>query len=207
MLPMRKIIFSHTIFEAGAEIPSTLLYTDAAGETTCYVPIDAFSQALGMETKQVQDSPIVTVHLPYELMSYGLKTDMEGTTYGDVLEEIAPVPGVSGKTLLKETHYQEKDAVTTVMKPVRGNGDYVSITVTNHGKQALEFGIGTTKDGNSIGSVLSQAPAGKTVTRTVKILDMQKAMEEPIAVYVGSVSRIQSDVDATISAVQFKSVK
>lgn len=102
--------------EAGASVPSTMLYTNETGETTCYVPINTFAKAIGTEAKWMGDSQIVRVSLLMELQIYGLSTDMEGTNYNHVLEEIAPVPNASGKTLLKEKHYhQEAEAVTAVI--------------------------------------------------------------------------------------------
>lgn len=202
---------AHTLLRAkeyvtaknGALIPSTLLVTDGKGGKNCYVPVEVFTRAMGIAAEETDNGKSVQVTLPDALLNYGLPTNMDGTTYKDVLEEIAPVSEASGKTLMEKKHFEEKEAVTTALKPVRSNRNLVSITVTNHGEKALVWGLGLQQTSGENETVKTQVPAGETVTRTVRILNMQSVINEPIFISVSGAS--QSDgVNATISAVQFK---
>lgn len=191
--------------EKGANIPSTLLYRDTSGETTCYVPVDAFVKALDMSAFWLKANEIVSVKLPVEMQVYGMSTSQEGSVCNNILEEIAPVSDAVGKKLVDVKQYKEKDGktVTCTLPLVKNNGDYISITITNNGDRVLKFGLGVQRDGGNA-MISTQIPAGKTVTRTVKILNAQAVSETPIVVSVSPTSEFIPNVDVTISAVQFK---
>lgn len=196
--------------EKGSAIPSTILFTDSLGGTTCYVPIDAFVKSMDMSAKWLTPvtpgNQTVAVSPSIELQAYGLSLDSEGSVCNNMLEEIAPVPDAAGKKLLDAKQYQQKDgeAVACALTPVKGSGDYVSVTITNNGQRMLKFGLGIQRKSGVNETIVTQIPAGATVTRTVKVLDAQAVSENPIFVSLKSASEYIPNVDATIAAVQFK---
>lgn len=187
--------------DAGAAIPSTILYTDEQGGTTNYVPIRYFAQAIGLPVEWNSVLQTVEVTVPDELALHLLPLSDPGCSWNGLYEEVDPIPAPEGKTLLS-ADCQQQEAFTRSLSPNPAEGDYVSITITNNGPAPIQFSLGMLTGTAAITSP-TQVPAGTTVTRTVKLLTDEGLTDHPLYLELDNARNVLRTIDAGISAVQF----
>ena len=104
------------------------------------------------------------------------------------LEEITPLTSDSGKVILKETN-QSDEPFESTLNPKEGDGDYISITVTNSGKYPLEFDLGRQLPSTNVTNP-SAVPAGQSATRTIKINTWESIESKPCLLYTSKQSHM-----------------
>ena len=187
--------------DAGAAIPSTILYTDEQGGTTNYVPIRYFAQAIGLPVEWNSVLQTVEVTVPDELALHLLPLSDPGCSWNGLYEEVDPIPAPEGKTLLS-ADCQQQEAFTHSLSPNPAEGDHVSITITNNGPAPIQFSLGMLTGTAAITNP-TQVPAGTTVTRTVKLLTDEGLTDHPLYLELDNARNVLRTIDAGISAVQF----
>lgn len=132
----------------------------------------------------------------------GMALDNAGVIFDNgELEEITPLTSDSGKVILKETN-QSDDPFESTLNPKEGDGDYISITVTNSGKYPLEFDLGRQLPSTNVTNP-SAVPAGQSATRTIKINTWESIESKPVYFKVGNAEYITRSMDFTVEVRQF----
>lgn len=211
----RKAIFAagdNVKTESGQSVPSSLLYTDAAGGGTTYLPLRTIADLLDVPiTWDGEENTVVlgkgdpggfTVDLGTGNSDWNsLPLHQAGKTVGP-FAEVQPVARKGGIMLLEETQFRSGSDFSRDIPFVGANGRYVSITVTNNGTEPLLFQAGhlyaTGRD-----MLATQIPAGATVTRTFEALESSAAIQPRFGVDISTGSGEGGTVDIQISAVQF----
>ena len=212
--------------DSGQAIPSSITYTDETGGDTTYVPLSYLSRLL--DTPVGWDQASKTVKLGYSAAlpgdgkpgsggigfeetdnpSAGL-TDLPLKAVGSVaapFQEVEPIPtddmdrGIS--YAIAPTDYTSQEGYENAVPMSVGNGEYCSVTVTNHNSYPLLFTLGRAYNQGS-DEIYTHIPAGQTVTRTVKFEKDPNALTSPkLLVAVGYYEAIE-DMHISIKAVQF----
>lgn len=196
----------------GQSIPSSITYTDAAGGGTTYLPLAYVSRLL--DTPVSWDGATSTVSLgTYKGVASGgasliLDTDDGGslplTRVGrkaGPFTEVTPIQS-EGFPILERTEYRSA-ADYKFNTPVQtGNGNHISVTITNKGKDHLILMIGREY---TVGQELisTQVPAGQTVTRTFKVDQTSDGLRPLLFAQVSYYGAMSQDMDFEISATQF----
>ena len=132
----KRIVDKGDVLEssAGAELPSIIRYTDSNGSATHYVSVRFLAEALGMDVSWRGSNSTIDVEAEGDAALYTMAPDNAGVIFDNgELEEITPLTSDSGKVILKETN-QSDEPFESTLNPKEGDGDYISITVTNSGK-------------------------------------------------------------------------
>ncbi len=212
--------------EAGQAIPSSITYTDETGGDTTYVPLSYLSRLL--DTQVGWDQASKTVKLGYDATLPG---DGKPGSGDIVIEETDnPSAGLTGLPLkavgsvaapfqevepittddmkqgisyaIAPTDYTSQEGYENAVPMAVGNGEYCSVTVTNHNSYPLLFTLGRAYNQGS-DEIHTHIPAGQTVTRTVKFEKDPDALTNPkLLVAVGYYEAIE-DMHISIKAVQF----
>ena len=133
---------------------------------------------------------------------YTMAPDNAGVIFDNgELEEITPLTSDSGKVILKETN-QSDEPFESTLNPKEGDGDYISITVTNSGKYPLEFDLGRQLPSTNVTNP-SAVPAGQSATRTIKINTWESIESKPVYFKVGNAEYITRSMDFTVEVRQF----
>jgi hypothetical protein len=192
---------------SGASIPATIRYTDDTGGSTTYVPIRNVAETLQMPIAWDAASGTATMRADGDLQYYArLYTTPSASaewTMENVMKEVKPIIPLGGTTVLAPVNHQSAEALTADAPLTSENGRYVSVTVTNHNRTPVEFGLGN-RNAVSRSCVVSQVPAGGTVTRTMEVISPEGQPYAPLYVFVGYSQTIPWTVNVTVSAVQFK---
>ena len=178
--------------DAGQAIPSSITYTDETGGDTTYVPLSYLSRLL--------DTPVgwdqATRDLPLKAVG----------SVAAPFQEVEPIPtddmdrGIS--YAIAPTDYTSQEGYENAVPMSVGNGEYCSVTVTNHNSYPLLFTLGRAYNQGS-DEIYTHIPAGQTVTRTVKFEKDPNALTSPkLLVAVGYYEAIE-DMHISIKAVQF----
>ncbi len=196
----------------GQSIPSSISYIDETGGGTTYLPLAYVSRLL--DTPVFWDGTTGTVSLgtfkgingegisvtePGKESS-SLPLTREGQVAG-VFTEISPIKA-DGFPILEKTEYRST-ADYSVKTPVQvGNGNCISVTMTNKGTNGLVLMLGREY---TVGRELisTQVPAGQTVTRTLQIGKVSDGLIPWLSVRVSYYGAMPQNMDFTISAVQF----
>lgn len=196
---------------SGADIPSSIRYTDDKGGNTTYVPIREIADTLQMPIVWDASSDKATVHVEGDLGSYTQLYTMPlyGTDWSieNCMKEVKPIIQQGGTTVLASVNHQSAEAFTANVPLTRGNGRYVSVTVTNHNNKPVEFGLGRQYEDGGKQTVLfpTQIPAGEMVTRTIEVISPENQAYVPLYVFVGyDLTGISWPINITVSAVQFE---
>lgn len=212
--------------DAGQAIPSSITYTDETGGDTTYVPLSYLSRLL--DTPVGWDQASKTVKLGYDATlpgdgkpgsggivieetdnpSAGL-TGLPLKAVGSVaapFQEVEPIPTDDMKQgisyAIAPTDYTSQEGYENAVPMAVGNGEYCSVTVTNHNSYPLLFTLGRAYNQGS-DEIHTHIPAGQTVTRTVKFEKDPDALTNPkLLVAVGYYEAIE-DMHISIKAVQF----
>lgn len=120
-------------------------------------------------------------------------------------QEVEPIPtdDMKGVTYaIAPTDYTSQEGYENAVSMAAGNGEYCSVTVTNHNSYPLLFTLGRAYNQGS-DEIYTHIPAGQTVTRTVKFEKDPDALTNPkLLVAVGYYEAIE-DMHISIKAVQF----
>lgn len=212
----RKAVFSagdSVETESGQSVPSSLLYTDAAGGGTTYLPLRTIAQLLdvpitwdgGNNTivlgrSGTGGSEVIVGELEQNWDE--LPLDQAGEKMGP-FGEVEPVRQQTGIHLLEDTKYCSDSDFSRDIPFIGANGRYLSITVTNNGDKPLLFQAGhlyaTGRD-----MLSTKIPAGATVTRTFEAEKSSAAIQPRFGVDISPASGAGGTVDIQISAVQFE---
>ncbi len=211
--------------DAGRAIPSSITYTDETGGDTTYVPLSYLSRLL--DTPVSWDQASRTVKLGY---SAALPGDGKPGSGGSLVETDDPSAGLTALPLhavgsvaapfqevepittddmkqgisyaIAPTDYTSQEGYENAVPMAVGNGEYCSVTVTNHNSYPLLFTLGRAYNQGS-DEIYTHIPAGQTVTRTVKFEKDPDALTNPkLLVAVGYYEAIE-DMHISIKAVQF----
>ena len=190
----KRIVDKGDVLEssAGAELPSIIRYTDSNGSATHYVSVRFLAEALGMDVSWRGSNSTIDVEAEGDAALYTMALDNAGVIFDNgELEEITPLTSDSGKVILKETN-QSDEPFESTLNPKEGDGDYISITVTNSGK------LPSTNVTNP-----SAVPAGQSATRTIKINTWESIESKPVYFKVGNAEYITRSLDFTVEVRQF----
>lgn len=211
--------------DAGRAIPSSITYTDETGGDTTYVPLSYLSRLL--DTPVSWDQASRTVKLGYSAAPPG---DGKPGSGGSLVETDDPSAGLTALPLhavgsvaapfqevepittddmkqgisyaIAPTDYTSQEGYENAVSMAAGNGEYCSVTVTNHNSYPLLFTLGRAYNQGS-DEIHTHIPAGQTVTRTVKFEKDPDALTNPkLLVAVGYYEAIE-DMHISIKAVQF----
>lgn len=208
--------------DSGRAIPSSITYTDEAGGGTTYIPLTYVSRLL--DTQISWDQTTQTVKLGYGAVGEGssgtgsggsltegssgglteLPLNAAGSTAAP-FSEVTPIqPPTEGRHsyAIAPTEYTSQEGYQNSVPLSIGNGEYCSITVTNHNDYPLLFTLGRQYN-QSAEKIYTHIPAGATVTRTVHIDEQTGAITSPqLLVAVGYYDAVK-DMHITIQGVQF----
>lgn len=193
----------------GATIPSSILYTDEFGGGTTYLPVRIVTQSLSLDTEWIQDSHTLNVTLEGDQELRTFNTNFPGMSFLDpdteeeFLTEVEPKQGIGTNLIEPFIHQDTASYQHTFENLDPSKGGNLSITITNNGSYPLKFGLGLMA-GNAFASTPTQVPAGETVTRSFEILDFKPLSEQPLVIEVGNAPGTLHQINAEISAVQFK---
>lgn len=209
----------------GAKVPSSITYTDELGGTTNYLSVRQIAQLL--DTDLYWNRAANSLVLGYrEALPTGGNTidvgDVTITTGGTSVPVVAgPAPTISFTEIpaalpadgakfvdcLPQTRWQTegRSFFRQIIECHPGNGNTVSVTVTNHNtdnKEPLIFNLyqaRTVGRDTSLGSSVKVEP-GKTVTRTFQLADDAPALTNKLGVDVFySMDTAKTDMSVTIS--------
>lgn len=195
----------------GQPIPSSLTYTDAGGGGTTYLPLAYVSRLL--DTPVSWDGATNTVSLgTYQgVSSDGLSiVEQDDGSFlpltrvgrkAGPFTEVEPVQS-EGFPILARTEYRSAEEYEFDTPVQTRMGNYISVTVTNTGKDHLILMIGRKY---TIGQELisTQVPAGQTVTRTFRVDQTGDGLSPRFYAMVTYYGALSQDMDFTISAAQF----
>ena len=184
--------------EAGAEVPSSILYTDENGGGTFYVPVRPLAHALDMPAKWEDDAVLWKIEgeLAVNLMS----VTGPSVTYNGCVQEVTAVVPEEGHKLLSPVHHGVENFDAELdLDPEKGNT--VSITVTHHDSSNLVFKLGVTED-DAPYTTSTKIPAGQTVTRTLRLLEDASSNLVPY-LNIGNAEDVFRENNFTVNVVQF----
>lgn len=196
----------------GQPIPSSITYTDTVGGGTTYLPLAYISRLL--DTPISWDGTTDTVSLgTYKGVGTGGASSTGEQDDGSSLPlthvgrragpftEVTPIKS-EGFPILERTEYRSTAdyKFNTPVQP--GNGNHISVTVTNKGTDHLILMIGREY---TVGQELisTQVPAGQTVTRTFRVDQTSDGLKPWLFAQVSYYGALSQDMDFEISATQF----
>lgn len=212
----RKAIFAagdSVETESGQSVPSSLLYTDAAGGGTTYLPLRTIAELLDIPiTWDGENNTVVlgrsstggseVIAGELEQNWDKLPLDRAGEGVGP-FAEVEPVEQEMGIHVLEDTEYRSGSDFRRDFSFIYTNDtNYLSITVTNNGTKSLLFGAGYWEE-DRWNMLNTQIPAGATVTRTFTVEESGGGDQPQFTVDV-SAGSAGGTVDIQISAVEFK---
>lgn len=183
--------------DSGAEVPSSILYTDEHGGGTYYVPVRPLAHALEMPAKWEEDA--VLWKIEGDLAVNLLPVTSTSVIYSDYIQEVAPVVPEDGYKLLSQMHHAVEN-FEAELDLEQDKGNTVSITVTNHGSANIVFKLGVKQD-NPL-TVSTKVPAGETVTRTFRVLS-DVAPELVPYINIGNAPDVFRENNFTVKVLQF----
>lgn len=154
------------ITDKGAEVPSSILYTDEHGGGTYYVPVRPLAHALEMPATWEEDAILWKVK--GDLAVNLLSISGDGAIFNDYIQEVTVVIPEDGNEIVSAEHNAVEN-YEAELELSKNKGNTVSITVTNYGSANLVFSLGVKRDDNVLTSP-TKVPAGQTVTRTFRVL-------------------------------------
>lgn len=190
----------YLVTENGAQVPSSILYTDEYGGGTYYVPVRELAQQLSIPTNW--DAGGVYWHMGGDY-ALALKPEVNnGGVFDDFIEEINAIIPEDGVELFSDSHNTEEDYEAEI-ELVDGAGDYVSITVTNNSNwRPIEFDLGI-KKGTDCLVLPTRVPIGKTITRTFRVIAEEERSDVVPFIRLGSPDEVLRRNLFTVTAVQF----
>lgn len=215
----RKAIFAagdNVKTESGQSIPSSLLYTDAAGGGTTYLPLRTIAELLDVPITWDGENNTVVLGRSgtndYTIIVGGLEQNWDKLPLNRVGEkvgpftEVEPVGQPTGETAtsLKNAHYRAESDFDWDMEFIGLNGRYLSVTVTNNGDKPLMFRAGH-RHAAGRDMLDTQIPAGATVTRTFEVEKNGVGIYPTFALDICTANPEGGTVDIDISTVQFGS--
>ena len=133
-----------------------------------------------------------------------------GAIFNKSMNEVLPIDSDAAPSLLSPVHHQAQTAFETKLPVDEAKGNYVNVTVTNHGDYPVEFQLGVADDSEHQGKTYtaSMVPAHSTVTRTMQLLAGAKENVKDLYTFVGYEECPYQEcnfyaVDVTVQAVQF----
>lgn len=206
--------------DAGQSIPSSILYTDAKGGGTTYLPLAYVSRLL--DTPVTWDGKTGTVILGnassggsvilVETDEETMEKELEALPTTSVGSVAAPFKEIKPKSpgawqnkipMISKTEFTSQDDYEWIHGLDQNNGKYFSVTVTNHNDFPLTFALGRQYNLTS-DKIYTHIPVGGTVTRTIEIQDFEKLVSSPqCLVYVSYAGGLPKDMHITIEGVQF----
>ncbi len=190
---------------SGADIPSTILYTDDNGGNTTYVPIGKIAEAYQLPINWDESTDKVTVGVDGKLQLHAGPSWSTEWTLNDWFKEVKSIIPQGGTTVLASVNHRSTEPFSADVPLTNGNGRYVSVTVTNHNTKSVVFTLGHRDDVN-IFHFDAEIPAGTTMTRTVEVISPEDQAYNSLNVSVGYpyfASDLLAPIDITVSAVQF----
>lgn len=184
--------------EAGAQVPTSILYTDENGGGTYYVPVRPLSQALDIPVTWNEDAVLWRVEGELAVNLYP-ETSV-GTVYDDYIQTVEAVVPEGGTELLRE-EYTGVDNFETALTLRPDEGNTVSVTVTNRGVANVVFRLGIQKDDTKMTGAV-KVPAGETVPRTFRVLPGAESDAVPY-LEIGNGKDVYRENSFTVTAVQF----
>lgn len=186
--------------DSGAEVPSSILYTDEHGGGTCYVPVRSLAHALEMPATWEDGSVFWKVR--GDLAVSLLSTSGNGATFSDYMQEVEAITPENGHELFSIQHNGVEN-YKGELNLSQNKGNTVSVTVTNHGSANLVFGLGVKHNGGLTTSP-TKVPAGQSVTRTFRVLSETASGAVP-HLNIGNADDTFHQHDFTVQAIQFNS--
>ena len=193
---------------SGADIPSSILYTDEKGGNTTYIPIGIIAEAYQLPVKWDESPDRVNASVDGKMQLHSGPSWSTAWTLWDsngAFSEVKPMIPQGGKTVLSSVNHQSTEPFLTSIPLTRGNGRYVNVTVINHNNKPVVFGLGTRDEVNTT-LCNAEIPAGETMTRTVEIIASDDQANNVLYVAVGypfTIADVLKPIDITVSAVQF----
>ena|GEM_PF-6501969 len=128
---------------AGAEIPSTIVYTDANGGDTLYVPIRHLTEALGYDVVWLGEENTASVFITHNnAMIYTMSSEFTIGLTVENIKEIEPVSPVGGTTVLPVTEHISRENFTYEIPFDPTKGEYMTVTVKNNLSAPIQFSWG-----------------------------------------------------------------
>lgn len=195
----------------GQPIPSSITYTDAAGGGTTYLPLSYITRLLDTPISWDGVTNTVSLGVYRGVSSDGLSiveqddgSSLPLTRVGrkaGPFTEVEPVRS-EGFPILARTEYRSAEEYEFDTPVQTGNGKYISVTVTNKGKDHLILMIGRKY---TVGQELisTQVPAGQTVTRTFRVDQTSDGLSPRFYAMVTYYGALAQNMDFIISAAQF----
>ena len=182
----KRIVDKGDVLEssAGAELPSIIRYTDSNGSATHYVSVRFLAEALGMDVSWRGSNSTIDVEAEGDAALYTMAPDNAGVIFDNGELD------------------QSDEPFESTLNPKEGDGDYISITVTNSGKYPLEFDLGRQLPSTNVTNP-SAVPAGQSATRTIKINTWESIESKPVYFKVGNAEYITRSMDFTVEVRQF----
>lgn len=199
----------HTItVENGAEVPSSILYTDVQGGGTTYVPARYLLETLGMPVTWDDESNTIRVNVEGDYALNLLGTGEDAYTEFEGFREVAVVtPEEGGKVLASASlYYPEKQTFAEkTLVPNERNGKYVSFLITNHDPKPLQFSLGVRKhDSMATALTVCRIPPISTTVYTIEVTDFEKIQEWNLYYRLGCPEDVHREVAFDLQVVQFK---
>lgn len=184
--------------EAGAEVPSSILYTDENGGGTFYVPVRPLAHALDLPAKWEDNAVLWKIEgdLAVNLMS----VTGPSVTYDGCIQEVTAFVPEEGHKLLSSVHHEVENFEAELDLDSK-KGNTVSITVTNHGSANLVFKLGVMED-DAPYTTSTKVPAGQTVTRTFRVLEDASSALTPY-LNIGNAPDMFRENNFTVQIIQF----
>ena len=186
------------VTESGAEVPSSILYTDEHGGGTYYVPVRPLAHALEMPATWEEDAILWKVEGDLAVNLLPSSSDM--ATYNDYIQEVTAVVPEDGHELLSVEHNAVEN-YEAELKLRSNKGNTVSITVTNYGSANIVFSLGAKQNGSTLTTPI-KVPAGKTVTRTFHVLTESTDSAVPY-INIGNARDVYRENNFVVRVVQF----
>lgn len=200
---------------SGAKVPSSILYTDANGGGTTYLPLRKLSEATDTSLLWYGKEKLVSLqsNCLMELSKLPLNccgADGVGVLFNKSMQEVLPIISGAAPNLLLPMHHQAQTAFETELPVDEEEGNFINVTVTNHGEYPVEFQLGVANETENQGKTYSASiiPANSTVTRTMQLLEGAKENAKNLYVFIGyQETPFQESnacaVDVTVEAAQF----
>lgn len=190
--------------QAGAEIPSVILYTDELGGETHYMPIRQLAETLHLPL--VLSGDTIYLIVSGDLETYTLPSDTSSSAVYD--KEIKDYPEAiipdGGKKIVSVEHESMENYKKALARD-SNDGRFVTVTIENNGKMPLQFNLGYAFSADLSDGVMSpiQVPAGESFSRTYEIILEDGETNLYPYIEVGNAPEVSRLVQATINVVQF----
>ena len=206
--------------ENGQELPASLFYTDAAGGGTTYLPVrmiaDLFDADIFWSNGKVLlggyggAASSISTSSDGSVLEMGVENpDSRGAFPFTQSEAKTPAAGAETTSLQARAQYKAAGDFNTVLSCDPAQGNYVTITLTNHGAaggQNLLINVTRLKTvGQDCGFKAVEAAPGETVTLTYQVDDSATRLNDKLGLNVTWDKTKAPDytMDITVEAVQF----